>query len=347
MKIFSKHICYILFSALLITLSGCGKSSGNDKNGVIDVEIQRVKVSDLNREIIYSGNIEESMKIPLTFPVYGTVTRVMVSEGDFVKKGQLLAVLENENYKNALDLATATKNQAEDAYNRVLPMYKNGNIPAIKMVEIETNLKKAIAQESIARKNLADCSLYSTESGIVGKRQIEPGMTSTPNVTSIEIIKIDKVYARVSIPENEIAFIKKGMSAHIKIGALDHKDFTGTVHEIGVMADPMAHTYKIKISVSNPGRVIKPGMICDVTIANRVIKTGYIVQERSVMIDDAGRNYVYIINSSQKAVKKFVKTGNLVNSGIEITGGLNNDDLVVVAGQQKLTDNSSVNIINR
>jgi len=241
----------------------------------------------------------------------------------------------------------ATKNQAQDAFNRVLPMYKNGNIPAIKMVEIETNLKKATAQEAIARKNLKDCSLYSTESGLVGKRQIEPGMISTQNVTSIEIIKIDTVYARVSIPENEIAFIKKGMKAEIKIGALNDKTFAGTVHEIGVMADPMAHTYKIKITVPNYNRAIKPGMICDVIIANKARNIGYIIPNRAVMIDDAGRNYVYIIDPSQKTVKKFVKTGNIVNNGIEITDGLRNDDTVVVTGQQKLVDNSAVNILSR
>ena len=346
MKTFIKFIFCAIFIIMLAAGNGCKRTASQDKTNLIDVEVQRVKATDLNRDVNYSGNIEESMKVPLTFAVYGTVTKVFVSEGDFVKKGQLLAVLESENYQNTLDLAMATKNQAEDAYNRILPMYKNGNIPAIKMVEIETNLKKARAQESIARKNLRDCSLYSTESGIVGKRQIEPGMTSTQNVTSIEIIKIDTVYARVSIPENEISFIKKGMKASIKIGALN-KTFTGIVHETGVVADPMAHTYKIKITISNSDHTIMPGMICDVTIENKHKNTGFVLQNRAVMIDDTGRNYVYTVSPSQLAVKKYVKTGNLVNDGIEITDGLKNDEMVLVTGQQKLVENSAVNILNK
>ncbi|OGU65339.1 MAG: hypothetical protein A2X62_08070 [Stygiobacter sp. GWC2_38_9] len=292
--------------------------------------------------------MEEAESIPLSFSVVGSVASVLVSEGDFVKKGQLLAVLNNETYKNVYEMSLASQKQAEDAYKRLLPMFKNGNLPEIKLVEVETGLQQAKSATLIAKKNLDDCNLYSPVDGIVGKRSIEPGMSAIPNYTSITLVKIEKVFARVPVSESEISSIKNGDKAKIKIGALNNSEFTGTVEEIGVMADPIAHTYKIKIGIVNTNRQIKPGMICNVTIYKNKTNeaAGLFIPSRAVLVDEQGDNFVYVVDNN-KAVRKYVKTGKLLKNGVEITEGLNDGEQIVVAGQQKLVDNSSIRIVNR
>lgn len=341
----------ILIPLLLISIGhlfqGCSERAENLNNGNIEVETTEVKHIDGNEVLAYSGTIEESETIPLSFSVVGSVSKVFVSDGDFVKKGQLLAELNDETYKNAYEMSLAAQKQAEDAYNRLLPMYNNGNLPEIKLVEVETGLQQAKSATLIAKKNVEDCKLYSPVDGIVGNRSIEPGMSAIPNLTSITIVKIQKVFAKVPVSESEISSIKIGNKANIKIGALNYSEFSGTVEEIGVMADPIAHTYKIKIGILNKNQQIKPGMICNVTLykSEEDKVAGLFVPSRAVLVNDQGKNFVYVVDKN-KAFRKYVKTGKLLSDGIEITEGLDDGEQIVVAGQQKLVEGSLIKIVN-
>ena len=337
---------------LLLTWTACmlqncsGKKENTLNQTPVNVEVEQIKNTNENESISYSGTIEESESLPLCFSGIGTVARVYVSDGDFVKKGQLLAELNNNTYKNAYEIASATLKQAEDAYKRLEPMYKNGNLPEIKFVEVETALQQAKASTAIAKKNLDDCKLYSPVNGVVGKRSIDPGMSAMPNLASINIVKIDKVLAKVPVAEGEIGFIKRGGKAIIKIAALNNAQFSGTVEEIGVLADPLVHTYKIKIGIQNKDLQIKPGMICNVSLTNPQKTPGLSVPSRAVLVDELGRNFVYVINRN-RAERKFVKMGKLLQNGVEIINGLNKGELIVTAGQQKLVDSSLVHIVNQ
>ncbi len=344
----NKLLMILLTTCVGFFLHACSNNEDEKSfnNPTVNVGVEQVKNLDGSETFSYSGTIEESESIPLSFSTIGSVARVLVSEGDFVKKGQLLAELNDETFKNAYEMSAATLKQAEDAYKRLQPMYKNGNIPEIKFVEVETGLQQAKAAAAISQKNLNDCKLYSPVNGVVGKRSIEPGMSAMPNVTSINIVKIEKVFARVSVSENEIASVEKGSKAKIKIGALNYAEFTGTVEEVGVLADPISHSYKIKIGIANSNSQIKPGMICSAVLEQQNNSNGVYVSGKAVLVDEHGKNFVYITNQN-KASKKYVKTGRLLKNGIEIIEGLNPGDKVVVEGSHKLVDGSIINIVNR
>lgn len=341
-----KQLIIISILLLILGITACNTSKVSIPAS-INVEVKKASIANEHDDFAYSGTIEESETIPLSFSVLGNVAKVLVAEGDPVKRGQLLAALDNTTYRNSYEMALAMLKKAEDANKRLTQMYKNGNLPEIKYVEVQTGLQQAKAAATIAKKNLDDCNLYATTSGMIGKRAIDPGMMATPNLTSITIVKIAKVYARVPVSENEISKIKKGQCAHIKIGALESSTFVGTVEEIGVMADPLAHTYKIKIGIQNTDRKIKPGMVCKVTITNTPDIRNLVIPGEAVMVEEAGKNFVYTVDTANStAVRKFVKVGKLENNGIEIVEGLKENELVVTSGQHKLVDHSPVHITN-
>ena len=343
-KYYSLLLITVFLPFIFIACSGNGDDDSSEK--IINVIAKQARKFTGNEAIAYSGTIEESEVTPLSFNLVGSVSRVLVSEGDYVKQGQLLAVLNDETYKNSYEMALASQKQAEDAYKRLLPMYKNGNLPEIKLVEVETGLQQAKSAAAIAKKNLDDCKLYSPVEGMVGKRSLEPGMSIIPGLSSISIVKIEKVFARVPVAENEISLIKKGQKALVNIGAINNETFTGIVEEIGIMADPIAHTYKIKIALQNRKGILKPGMICTAALDKIEKSDRLFVPSSSVLVDEQGKNFVYTVNQN-KASRKYVKTGRLLTDGVEITDGLNEGELVVVTGQHKLVDNSSVNIVNK
>lgn len=343
---------YVLVLSLITMTAfytGCGentKSQDLTNQNTVNVEITEVNLPSENQVFSYSGAIEESETVPLSFQVVGNVKQVLVKEGDFVKAGQTLAVLNSESYKNSYDMSLASLKQAEDAYKRLQPMYKNGNLPEIKLIEIETSLQQAKSATAIAKKNIDDCILTSPVSGVVGKRSIEPGMTAMPGLTSISIVKIEKVFARVPVPENEIASIKKGEKAIIKVSATGGNEIQGTVEEIGVMADPLAHSYKIKIAIVNSNNRLMPGMICNAVIRSGKQLNDLVVPNKAVQIDDNNKNFVYAVEGN-RAVKKYVVTGALIKDGISIKEGLAGSEKIIVAGQNRITENSIVNIVNK
>jgi len=341
-----KQLIIISILLLIREITACNTSKVSAP-APVTVEVKKIGIANDHDDFAYSGTIEESETIPLSFSVMGNVVKVLVAEGDPVKKGQLLAALDTTAYKNSYEMADASLKKAEDAFKRLTQMNQNGNLPAIKYVEVQTGLQQAKSAAAIARKNLYDCNLYATTDGIVGKRSIEPGMTATPNLTPITIVKIGKVYARIPVSENKIAIIKKGQHANIKIGALGLSTFNGIIEEMGVMADPLAHTYKIKIGIQNNDHKIKPGMVCSVTITSSTGIRNLVVPSEAVMVDETGQNFVYTVDAAHKtASRKFVKLGKLGNSGIEIVEGLNENELIVTSGQHKLADRSPVHIAN-
>lgn len=341
---------FIAILAVAVLLFPCCRASKSTapESGPVKVVVQKVAPAETGREFAYSATISESEALPHSFVVVGTVSRVYVDEGDAVAKGAVLAEIDDTSFKNTYEMTKAAEKQAEDAFNRLSRMYKNGNLPEIKYVEVESGLQKARAAAAIARKNLEDCRLYAAASGYIGKRSIDPGMVALPNLASITIVRIDKVFARVPVPENDISLLHKGDRAVIRIGALGSREFEGKVEDIGVVADPLAHAYEIRIAVPNPDRSIKPGMVCTAVIKGLEKGSGLVIPNQAVLVDETGRNYVYCLDQSGgKASVRYVKLGDLLQNGIRITEGLSEGETIVVSGQHKLVDGAAVRVVER
>lgn len=332
---------------LILNLPGCQSNERrlSDTDNKIKVMTTEAKRLSIDENIGYSGTIEELVSIPLNFSVIGTVAHVWVSEGERVQKGQLLASLDDVSYRNAFEMALASEKQAEDAYKRMETLYKNGNLAEIKMIDIETKYQQAKSAKAIAKKYLEYCQLVAPVDGFIGKRSIEPGMTTVSNLSALTIVKIEYVYAVASVSENEIASVQKGQKAMVSISALGKEIFQGTVYEIGVIADPIAHCYKVKIRLPNPDYRIKPGMICDINIHTQQPANPLVVPSHAVQVNENKIPFVFVVQN-QKAFIKPVQTGRLFPEGIEITQGLNEGEKVVISGFQKLVDHAPVAILN-
>jgi RND family efflux transporter MFP subunit len=270
---FLKFVNLSFLICLLFILAGCNNSS---KIIEIPLKVETFKITEASAQkgLYYSGTVEAGKNITLSFLNIGTVESVYVREGDKVKKGQILANLNSQNAKNAMDMAKEKALQAEDAFKRFQPMYEHGNLPEIKMVEIKTSKNQAELAAKIAKKNYNDCYLYAPCDGFVSESNIEPGDNIIPGKTVIKIVSVDKVYAVISVPEKEIQKIKKGMDAEVEVSENEIK-LKGTVADVGVSADPFSRTYTVRILISNPTGEVLPGMLCNVYILVCYSNSGY------------------------------------------------------------------------
>lgn len=347
-----KKVYLSLISCLMMVLflSGChnNQNTKSDSNSTtaVKVKVQKIDASANSDEQPYIGMVEESLSVPISFLISGNVKQVLVSEGQSVRKGQLLAVLNDENYLSAYQITASKEKQAKDAFNRLASMYKNGSLPEVKYVEIQTGLEQAHSMTAMSKKNMNDCKLYSPMSGTVGKRMIEPGMSIIPGNPVFQLVKIEKVYATVPIPENEIAAIKKGQSASVQVAALENKSFEGTIEEKGVMSNPLSHTYNVKIILNNPEKLLQPGMVCKAMIHNSTSLNQIVVPSNVIQVDRTGQKYLFTINpNTNKVLRKNIKVGALYRNGVIVTEGLQSGDQVIIDGYQKVSDNDAVQIV--
>ncbi len=318
-------------------------SENNNAVNPIKVTVIKAETNETSKQLTYNGNVIPKTTTPLSFLLPGTVISVKYDEGDWVKKGQILAELNTTSYKSAYQGTLATQKQAQDAYNRLKTVHDKGSLPAIKWQDVTAKLAQAKSANQIALQNLANSILKAPSNGYIGMRNLEIGETSVPGVPVFNLVNINEVYVRVPVPENEINKIKKGQTASVAIPALGSQIFTGKIEKIGVIANPISKTYNININIRNQQKIIKPGMACNIVINTNSTKNNIAIPFSCVTKDDNGQSFVFIVDPQSKiALKKLVELGAFINNKIEILSGISTGELVVTEGKQKLSNNVKV-----
>lgn len=291
----------------------------------------------------YIGVVEEESASALSFQVQGHVQQIGAKEGQRVGQGELLAALDTRNLQSVHDGALASLRQAEDAMKRLQMLYDNQSLPEIQYVEAQTKLQQAKSMEEVARKNLEDSRLTAPFSGIVGRRQIEAGENVMPGQPVLTLLRTGTVKVRIPVPENEIASVKSGSRALITVAALDGKRFEGRTSEKGIEADPVAHTYEARIPLANASGELMPGMVCRVRLLGEEARPAVVLPNRAVQVAETGERFVWKVEDG-RAVRTSVQTGELSESGLVVTGGLEEGDRVICEGYQKVSEGTPVEV---
>ncbi|WP_320167845.1 efflux RND transporter periplasmic adaptor subunit [Mangrovibacterium marinum] len=336
--------CVIFF---LLALVSCTSEESRREMKVVPVEVQQLSYDSKVYLQEYIGTVESENSVDISFLFPGTIEQMCVSEGQIVVEGQLLAKLNTTTLKNTHDLALATLKQAEDAYRRLSAMFEANSLPEIQYIDAKTKLEQAKSSELIARKNLQDCNLYAPQSGVIDTRYLEPGANVVPGTPVYNIMKIDNVYIKVAIPEREIADIQKGTICQVEISALNDNIYKGVIVEKGVSANPISHTYNIKVKVRNQEFRILPGMVCRSYLEdNDSVKSGrIIVPIKAVQVDYSGKRFVWVKDKQNRAVYKEVTLGKLFANGVQILHGLKEGDDLITAGYQNISEGTLVSIV--
>jgi RND family efflux transporter MFP subunit len=339
----------LIYTAMIIALmTSCGKPKTTLPNQEKTVKVSTAKVSTekSSYSLRYSGTIEASQIIPLTFQTTGTIEKIYVEVGDIVKKGQLLATTDNSDALNIYNVTLAKYEQAKDAYNRLKSVHDQGSLPEIKWVEMESNMEQAKSSLELSKNNLDKCNLRAPVDGMVGRRNISPGQSAIgASLAPIELVQIENVLVKISVPENEIGKISKGQKATFSVSALEGKQFEGFVVNVSPVADVISRTYTVKIFVKNLKYELKPGMVCDVILNLNHETVSLVVPYKAVSKDTDGKTFVYVVSADgTRVIKQNVTVGNYRESGIEVLSGLTRGQVVVSAGCEKLTNNSLISL---
>ena len=327
-----------------VLLTACGRSEKSYNVEALTVTTETVAASTTFAVRHYVGKVEEDSSTPVSFTGMGTVTRVCVEEGQHVAKGQLIAEMDPTQCENTFQAAKATLDQALDAQKRMQALHESKAISDIDWVNVQTKVRTAQSSFDMASKALKDCRLTAPCSGIVGKKEMESGMTALPSQPVCTILDITKVKVKVSVPEKEIALFNpaKGRSVTVTADALAGKTFQSTQFVRSVQGDALTHTYDVRFSLSNPGGELLPGMVVNVsTEADAGESRTVTVPVRCVQQSADGHRFVWLAKDD-KAYRQTVQVGQAQGDRIAILSGLAENDKVIVEGYQKVSERSDV-----
>ena len=290
-----------------------------------------------------SGDVEGWSTANIGFMVPGQVRVVALREGQAVEQGQMLAELDPTEYQLNVDMASAQRERAEQEFARASQVYMERGIPENDLQKAETAVKMARAGEAMAKKKLADTRLVSPLTGIVARRQVEPGEMAGPGMPPFTVVQIDPVQVRVGVPENDIDRFAVGQKAAVVIPSLGGAAVQGRVRVVGIAADPASRTYTVKIELPNANRRIRPGMIAEVRVENDATIQARTIPAEAVVRDADGITRVFVYDSGERRVHaRRIEVGTAYGTEVEVRSGLNGDEMVVVGGQNRLREGTSV-----
>ncbi len=337
----AKTMMLLLTAGLL--LSSCGNKKADAEKAPIRVKTEVVSTSGSKTGQTYVGIVEEREGTAVSFTSMGVVKRVLVTEGQSVSKGQLIAVMDDTQARNLLTGAEAQMTQANDALERYKLLHDNGSLPEVQWVEIQSKVAQAKSQFEIAKKNLADCKLTAPVSGVIGKKLVGAGETAMPSQAVVTILDITSVKVKVAIPEAEISGITASTPSTLNVEAAQAVVSGGKI-EKGVQADALTHTYEIKINVQNGDRKLLPGMVASVQFVavpqqqtEQAMLPVTAVQKRA-----DGTLFVWTVAKDSTAHRTTVTTGNTQGNSIAISGGIESGMRIVAEGYQKLSEGTKV-----
>ena len=296
-----------------------------------------------------SGIVQANSTVDVAFQVPGKIVTVGPDEGQVVRAGQEIATVDATEYRLAVEQASAQADRAARDRDRNQPLLATGGIAPADMDHLESGARQSAAAAGLAKKRLADTRLDAPISGIIARRAIEVGATVAAGQPAFTIVDLDPVRVRVGVPEADVGHVTTGAAAMVRIPALD-TTFTGRVSLIGVSADPSTRSYTVEISVPNPARRLRAGMVAEATIQTKENRSALMVPA-SAVVHDGGVNastIVYVLDHDGARVhSRRVTTGVARGDSLEIASGISAGDQIVVAGQQRLRDGAVVQVAGK
>jgi len=359
----------------VVLATGCSPSSGVDGKGKDEQPQIPVEVATVERGSVrasYSGTaaLEAEDDAQVVAQVGGVVQKILVEEGDVVREGQVLARLEDDQYRYELAQAEARLATLSEDVRRHRELLKERIVSdeAYQRVRNECDAQKSAAD--LAKLRLDRAAIKAPIGGVVAERLIKPGNMVTPNQPVFRITDFDPLWAVLHVPEKELARLRAGQAAVVTADALDGKGFGGTVLRISPTVAGGSGTFKATIEVHDETRTLKPGMFTRVSIVHDVHEGVLLVPKDAVLTEDV-ESSVFVVEEKTEpkaaetkdgkkadltatpagpylaAVKRPVTLGYINTTHVEIVGGVQQGDRVVTTGIGSLKDGARIKIVGK
>ena len=350
-------IVIILISAISFFVYGAiekqaaEKDKNDDKKNIkIPVEIISVAKGDIEAYYTTTGTIEAEKEANIVSKSTGIVTDIYFEEGDFVKKGQIMAILENEKQKIDLKRSEISLKITKNDLDRTEELYRKKLTSKEMFEKLQFDYESKKYQYELTKLELENCNIVASISGVIASRKICIGNMVSYNANAFRVVNFNSLFVNIFVPEGELSKLKINQKVNISIDAIfneenSNKYVLGKIERINPVVDPSSGTAKvtIKIKKDKNSKEVKPGMFSRIHITYDTHKNALLIPKDAVKTVDNDQT-VFLVKDSI-VFKKYIKTGFSNKNFIEVLEGINLEDSLVTVGINTLKDSSKVEIV--
>ena len=310
-----------------------------------------IKEKVFNSYMEAQANLKTRKNVLILPEFQGTLEQIFVNEGQNVKKGKLLAEINDSGLKEQLEQLTIQANFAKESFERTERLWNNNIGSEIQFLKSKTDFESSQKMVEQMKDRLSKTKIYAPFDGEVDEIISNQGSNLIPGVSQIlRLVNLDKIYAEASVSEKYISFIEEGTEAIVQVPLLG-KEIKSQIIQTGNFINPSNRTFRVEVPVENIDNKIKQNLDAKIKINIYSKKDAVVIPLRIVREDASGRNFVYVMNQDVKegvyvTAKTFISLGNKNNTDVEVTEGLKIGDMLVLEGASIVEDSQRVKLIN-
>jgi membrane fusion protein, multidrug efflux system len=359
-------ICTLLAGGLLL-VPACSKKelegSAPAEASPVSVSVLTVGMEDLPVTVAVTGSLVSTTRVDVKAETVGRLTDFAKQEGDMVRAGEVVARVDQENYRLAVRQAETSVQVAEAGLerSRVLAAHNQSELERARnlmnsggitdkdlraaeaaqrdsqaqVLLAQAQLDQAHAALSVAQKRLKDTMILSPVSGAIEKKYVNPGAYVEAPTLVLTVVDNSRLELESPVPSAELGQVRPGQKVTFRINSYPGVAFQGQVVEIGPAVDTSTRSAKLRIRVDNASSRLRAGMFAEGEILTGIRKQTVVVPSAAVYRNEGTENgsYVFVVEKS-RALRRPVRIGRETDSRLEIVEGLKSGDLLV--SEQKI-----------
>lgn len=317
-----------------------GNAPKNSKR-VLNVNAKVIKPQLLTDEYTITGVLLPDEEVDLSFETSGKVIEINFEEGTPVKKGQLLAKVNDRQLQAQLQRLVSQLKLAEDRVFRQNALLERDAVSKEAYEQVKTDLATLNADIEIVKANIALTELRAPFDGVIGLRQISIGSYASPTTIVAKLTKIAPLKVEFSVPERYASEIKKGTNLDFRI---EGKTFKAQVYAVESTIDPNLHQFTARALYPNTNHTLLPGRFTSILLKKKEMPNAIAIPTEAI-VPEMGKDKVFLYKSG-KAEPVEVVTGIRTDAEVQIIKGLQMGDTILTSGTLQLRMGLAVTLDN-
>ena len=304
------------------------------------------KATSFKHYVQIQGNVQTKENIVI-YPEYaGILTKVLVKEGQFVNKGEMLAKIDDGGLNQQLSQMETQLALAKTTFERQERLWKDKIGSEIQFLQAKANYEAQQKAVNQMKEQLAKTTITAPFSGVIDDVMSEQGQVVSPGMNQLfRIINLKDMFIEAEIPENYITNIRTGSQVNVYFPVLNDT-VTSTIRQVSNYINPNNRTFKIEIAITNENKMVKPNMTALLSINNYVNDSALVLPQAIISENAEGEKYVYAVKKGKKnrnyAEKRVIKIGKTQNGVAEILEGIANGDIIIDEGARTVKEEEQV-----
>ena len=342
----------------LVCLSACGRQNqqGEAAPPPPAVTVVAAVKEEIKPTVTFSGRVQAREKVELRARVEGFLEKRLFTEGQDVKEGDLLFVIEQAPYRATVDEIKASIEKAKAALKLADVEVERASQLVARQTGTQQRLDEANARQADARGEIArlqaslekaDLQLSYTEihapiAGRIGRATVSVGNFVGPSTGSLAtIVRQDPIYVSFPVTQREMLEARKEENAgkpptvYVQLADGNRYPEPGTLNFVDVTVNPGTDTVQVRAQFPNPDRILVDGQLVTVVVEEGTAQSALVIPQQAIQIDQAG-SYVLVVDSANKVEVQRVETEQGPGSRLIVTKGLSAGEKIITEGVQKV-----------